>query len=174
LALAPVLLLFAWQGRPHAFLACLCVSLASDLVDGYLARRLHQKSELGAKLDSWGDLATYTAFGVGAWWLWPDVIRSEGPFVAVVVASYALPTLLALAKFRRVTSYHTWGAKLSSVLMGAGLLLLFGFQTPWVFRVAAVVLLIAEVEEIAITMVLREWRADVPSVVHAVRLQRAH
>ena len=173
LVLAPVLLLLAWQGQPRIFLVCLCVSLASDLVDGFLARRLHQKSELGAKLDSRGDLATYLVFGVGAWWLWPHVIRAEAWWVAVAVASYTLPSLLAFVKFGRLTSYHTRGAKLSAVLMGTALLLLFAWQIPWIFRLATVVLLVAEVEEIAITIVLREWHADVPSLAAALRLARA-
>ena len=173
LALAPVLLLLAWEHRPRAFLVCLCVSLASDLIDGFLARRLHQRSELGAKLDSWGDLATYTVLGIGAWWLWPAVIRNQAPFAAVVVASYILPSLLALLKFKRLTSYHTWGAKLSALIMGPALLLLFAWDAPWLFRVATVVPAVAEIEEMAITVVLREWRADVPSVAHALRLVHA-
>ena len=171
--LAPILLLLAWQHRPTIFLLCAAVSLASDLVDGFLARRLQQKSELGAKLDSWGDLATYVVFAVGAWWLWPDVICAEAGWVVVVVASYTLPSLLALLKFGRLTSYHTRGAKLSAVLMGPALLLLFGWQIPWVFHLAAAVLLVAEIEEIAITFVLREWHADVSSLAEALRLARA-
>ena len=172
--LAPALLSLAWQQQARAFLICLCVSLASDLLDGFLARRLHQRSDLGAKLDSWGDLATYTALGVGAWWLWPDVIRAEAVFVVVLVVSYTLPSLLALAKFRRLTSYHTRGAKLSAVLMGPAVLLLFVWQASWLFRVATVVLAIAEIEEIAITFVLREWRTDVPSLLDALRPDRSH
>jgi CDP-diacylglycerol--glycerol-3-phosphate 3-phosphatidyltransferase len=173
LLLAPILLLLAWRRRPATFLLCAAVSLASDLVDGFLARQLHQKSELGAKLDSWGDLATYLVLGVGAWWLWPQVIRAEAGWVVVVVASYTLPSLLALAKFRRLTSYHTRGAKLSAVLMGPALLLLFAWQIPWLFHFATAVLLAAEVEEIAITIVLHEWHADVSSLAAAMRLARA-
>ena len=173
LVLAPVLLVLAWTQQPRAFLICLCVSLASDLLDGFLARRLHQRSELGAKLDSWGDLATYTVLGIGAWWLWPDVIRAEAPFVGVLLASYTLPSLLALAKFKRLTSYHTWGAKVSAVLMGPAVLLLFAWQAAWLFRVATVVLAIAEIEEVAITLVLREWHADVPSLFDALQLGRS-
>ena len=169
-----MLLALAWTQQPRSFLVCLCVSLASDLLDGFLARRLHQRSELGAKLDSWGDLATYTVLGIGAWWLWPDVIRAEALFVGVLVASYTLPSLLALVKFRRLTSYHTWGAKLSAVLMGPAVLLLFAWQASGLFRVATVVLAIAEIEEVAITLVLREWHADVPSLFDALRLDRSH
>jgi phosphatidylglycerophosphate synthase len=172
LVLAPLLLLLAWEQLPGVFLVGLCVSLASDLVDGFLARHLHQRSELGAKLDSWGDLATYLVFGIGAWWLWPHVIRAEAAWVVMVVVSYTLPSVLALAKFGRLTSYHTRGAKLSALLMGPALLLLFGWQIAWAFRIAAAVLLIAEIEEIAITIVLREWHADVPSFAAALRLAR--
>jgi cardiolipin synthase len=80
--------------------------------------------------------------------------------------------VLALAKFGRLTSYHTRGAKLSALLMGPALLLLFGWQIAWAFRVATAVLLIAEIEEIGITIVLREWHADVPSFAAALRLAR--
>jgi hypothetical protein len=40
--------------------------------------------------------------------------------------------------------------------------------------VATVVLAIAEIEEIAITLVLRQWHADVPSLLDALRLDRSH
>jgi len=173
LLLAPPLLLLAWQRHPTMFLLCAAVSLTSDLVDGFLARHLQQNSELGAKLDSWGDLLTYVALGVGAWWLWPHVIRAEAGWVALVVASYTLPSLVGLVKFGRLTSYHTRGAKLSAMLMGPALLVLFAWQIAWAFRVAAVVLLAAEIEEIAITIVLREWHADVPSLAAARGLARA-
>jgi hypothetical protein len=39
------------------------------------------------------------------------------------------------------------------------------------FRIAACVLVLAELEEIAITATLREWRANVPTLWHARRLR---
>ena len=60
LALVPVLVGLAYlPQRGEAFLGVLAVSLLSDVLDGYLARKLGQASELGAKLDSWGDMLTY-------------------------------------------------------------------------------------------------------------------
>ncbi len=170
---APFLLLLAWRGLAPAFLACFAASLLSDVADGMLARGLHQRTELGAKLDSWGDLATYAVLPFAVWWLWPDLIRQEARFVTAVVVSYVVPTVVGLIKFRRLTSYHTRGAKLSALLMGPALLLLFGWGFPWVFRLAALVLALAELEEIAITVVLPEWRADVPSLRSALRITRA-
>lgn len=55
LALVPVLVALAYFGEAQAFLAVLAVSLLSDAFDGYIARKLNQTTELGARLDSWGD-----------------------------------------------------------------------------------------------------------------------
>lgn len=172
LAAAPVLLVFAWLQMPAPFLVLFVCTLLSDAVDGFLARRLNQTSALGARLDSWGDFAIYMTAPVCAWWLWPELIRREAPFVAAVVASFTLPVALGFLKFRRLTSYHTWGAKLSAWLLGAGALLLFAGGPAWPFRLAVSVLVLAELEEIAITAVLPEWRANVPSLLHALRVRR--
>jgi len=172
LALAPVLLVLAWTGRPTAFLAVLVVALASDACDGFLARRLRQATALGTRLDSWGDLAIYTLVPLCAWWLWPDLLRREAPVVAAAVAAYALPIAIGALRYGRLTSYHTWGAKLSAVLLGTSALLLFAGGPALPFRIATCVLVLAELEEIAITATLPVWRANVPTWWHARRLRR--
>jgi CDP-diacylglycerol--glycerol-3-phosphate 3-phosphatidyltransferase len=167
-----VLLVLAWTGQPTPFLATLIVALASDAFDGHLARRLGQASALGTRLDSWGDLAIYALLPVCAGWLWPDLLRREAPFVAAVVAAYALPIAIGFARYRRLTSYHTWGAKLSAVLVGTSALVLFAGGPALPFRIATCVLVLAEVEEIAITATLPAWRANVATLWHARRLRR--
>jgi CDP-diacylglycerol--glycerol-3-phosphate 3-phosphatidyltransferase len=173
LVMAPILLALAWFGYPRAFLVCFTGSLLSDMADGFLARARHQTSELGAKLDSWGDLAMYLTLPLSAWWLWSDLILREWPWVALALGSFVIPTLVGLAKYGRLTSYHTYGAKLSALIMGPAMLVLFAFDYPWPFRLAALIFLLAEIEEIAITAVLPEWHADVRSLVHARRIAGA-
>jgi phosphatidylglycerophosphate synthase len=172
LVLAPVLVWLAWTGHPRAFLAALCVSLLSDLTDGWFARRFDQATHLGTLLDSYGDFATYLTVPVCAWWLWPDLIRREGWYAAAVVAAYVFPIMLGFLKYGRLTAYHTYGAKLSAVVVGASALALFAGGPPWPFRIATWVLVLAELEEIAITTILPAWHANVPSIVHARRLAR--
>ncbi|MDD2321013.1 MAG: CDP-alcohol phosphatidyltransferase family protein [Geobacteraceae bacterium] len=172
LASVPFLLALAWGGHDKAFLLLLVCALLTDLADGYLARRLHQESELGAKLDSWGDFALYISTPFSAWMLWPELILREAPYVAAVLASFVVPILIGFVKYHRLTSYHTWGAKLSAVLMGCGTLLLFAGGPAVLFHLATAVLVLTQIEEISITMVLPEWRSNVPSLVHALRLVR--
>jgi CDP-diacylglycerol--glycerol-3-phosphate 3-phosphatidyltransferase len=165
-------LYFASIGNAPAFLSLLCLALFTDSIDGAIARRLKQDSVVGAQLDSLGDLATYSTLPICAWLLWPDIIRRESVFVTMAIFSYVLPVIVGLARYRRVTSYHTWGAKLSAVLMGAAVLVLFLDWSPWPFRIFTPVAALAGLEEIAITFTLPVWRANVPSLRHAMRIRR--
>ncbi|TDB36123.1 MAG: CDP-alcohol phosphatidyltransferase family protein [Deltaproteobacteria bacterium] len=59
--LAPLLLVAAATDLPGPFLFLFLLSLVSDALDGFLARRLNQVSELGAQLDSWAPNSTVGA-----------------------------------------------------------------------------------------------------------------
>jgi len=169
--MAPILFAMAWLQRPMLFLTILAFALLTDCVDGLVARRLGQLTDFGARLDSWADFATYMTMPVCAWWLWPDVMRREGPFVAAVLASYLVPVLFGLCKYRRLPSHHTWGAKTSAVMMGTSVVILFSGLSPWPFRLATPFTVMASVEDMAITAILPRWQANVPTVWRALALR---
>ena len=166
---APVMLFLAWIDQPVGFLVLLAITLSTDALDGYLARRQSWQSELGTKLDSWGDFTTYITVALGAWWLWPDIIRREAIFVGLALGGYLVPIAIGFAKYRRLTSYHTWAAKLSAVVMSIAALLLFLTDIAWPFRCAAILMVLEAVEEIAITLILPEWKSNIPTLWHARR-----
>jgi CDP-diacylglycerol--glycerol-3-phosphate 3-phosphatidyltransferase len=95
LGLVPVLVWLASAQKSELFLLVLVVSLVSDVLDGYLARRLNQASELGAKLDSWGDILTYAAMILGLHLIWPDIFAKQAEFLFAAMLSFTLPTLFA-------------------------------------------------------------------------------
>jgi CDP-diacylglycerol--glycerol-3-phosphate 3-phosphatidyltransferase len=166
---SPVLLALAWNGETALFLVLFGIGLVSDLLDGVLARWLGLESNFGAQLDQWGDFALWVSFVVGAMWLWPEVVRREAPYAALGIACLLLPTAVAYAKYRSVPGYHTWLAKLTSVLMGITVPLLLIFDFAWPFRIAVFSLVLSAADEIAITWLLPECRHDVASVLHALR-----
>jgi CDP-diacylglycerol--glycerol-3-phosphate 3-phosphatidyltransferase len=87
---------------------------------------------------------------------------------ALEVARYAFD----LARFGREASYHMWSSKLWGVLLFAGFLEVMVFDRVGVLAAAAIYWGIAcDLEGLAISMVLTEWRNDVPSIVHALRLR---
>jgi CDP-diacylglycerol--glycerol-3-phosphate 3-phosphatidyltransferase len=171
IAMVPVLGGLAWNGMGAAFLVALVVSLTSDVLDGWIARKSGGATPLGAKLDSWGDLATYVSLPLFAWWLWPEVLRAEAPFMVAGLLAYFAPIAAGLIRWRRITSYHTWAAKGTSVVMGAALLCLFAGGPAWPFQVAVVLLVLEALEELAITATLPRLHSDVPSLWHALRIR---
>jgi hypothetical protein len=94
-------------------------------------------------------------------------------FVIAALIAFVAPTSIGLMKFHRITSYHTRLAKLVAIVMGAGLILYLGFGVPALFQGAVLFLLVEAIEEIAITAVLPEWRADVSSLFAALKIARA-
>lgn len=168
LLMVPALGALAWTARPGIFLLALLASLGSDVLDGWLARRSGVSSPTGAKLDSWGDLATYASLPLFAWWLWPELLRAELPWLVGAIGAYALPIVVGLVRFGRLTSYHTWLAKGTAVGMAAALFVLFLGGPAWPFHVAVLLLGVEALEEIAITCVLRRLTSDVPTLWHAV------
>lgn len=172
LSLVPVLLWLAWNGYAKTFLICLIVSVLTDAADGFIARRFNQITNLGAKLDSWADLATSLSLPFCGWWLRPDVVRQEAPFLAAGILLYLTAIVAGFVKFRRLTSYHTWGGKLSAIVVAAAVIVFFANGPGWPFRIAMPIVILACLEEIAITTVLPARRANVPSFWHALRIRR--
>ncbi|MCK9635628.1 MAG: CDP-alcohol phosphatidyltransferase family protein [Methylobacter tundripaludum] len=161
---APVLLWLAWHGHGIAFMALLAVAFLTDLLDGMAARLTGQVTEFGATLDSWADVVNYLTIALCCWWLWPDMVGRELLYVSLIVASCLLPALAGFFKFGRFTSYHTWAVKIAAGAMGLTLYVLFLGGPAWPFRVAAVICIIAAVEEIAITLILPEPESNLRSV----------
>jgi len=164
LALVPLLVGLASAQRGDIFLVVLAVSLLSDVLDGYLARKLGLVSELGAKLDSWGDILTYAAMILGLHLIWPDIFDKQAEFLFAAMMSFILPTLLAFRKFGAYPSYHTWGAKLAAVLMAPAYYVLILADADSFFRVVILFHLLVAAEEMAITFILNRPRSNVGSV----------
>ena len=169
LVLAPVLLVLAWTATERVFLIVLTVAYLSDAVDGPIARRTMQQTRLGPKLDTWADVAIYLSVPLGAWWLWPDLIRRELLYCALIIASIVLPLLAGLSKFRVTTSYHTWLVKIAAICTAISSLLLFLQITPLPFRVSSVLCVLAGLEEILITLALTQPRSNVRSLWHVLK-----
>jgi len=172
IVVAPFLIVAGYAGDKYLFLGLLAAALLTDALDGYLARRLGQTSELGNRLDSLGDFAVYLAVPLALWMLWPELIRRHFFFFGTAVAAFALPILVGLVKYRRLTCYHTWGAKISAVLLAVTTpVLLFG-GPAWAFHMAVMILVLAELEEVVITFTLSTWQGNVPSLWHARKLNQ--
>ncbi len=167
--IAPLMFAFAFLGMENWFLGALVFSGFTDIIDGFLARRLNMITALGAHLDSWGDFTIYTTMAICAWIMWPGITQRELVSYALILFSFLLPVLVGLVKFGKLTGYHTWSVKVAVFVTFVGYIALYAELATWPFVLASVLCVIAGAEEILITIALREERTDVRSLLAALR-----
>jgi phosphatidylglycerophosphate synthase len=172
LALAPTLVVLARTGAPGVVLAiALVAGFVSDVLDGVVARRAGVVTPFLRRLDSSVDTVFYLGVAYAAWHRHPDALRALALPILVVIGAEMLNYALAYAKFRREASYHARSAKLWGLLLFLALLLLLATGSSALLPLALAAGLLAEAETLAITLVLRGWRHDVPSVWNALRVR---
>ncbi|HUP81693.1 MAG TPA: CDP-alcohol phosphatidyltransferase family protein [Pirellula sp.] len=167
------LIYFAITNKTLVFVAVFIALSLSDWIDGRLARWLNQRTNFGARLDSFADSILYGSLLFGMIWMRWEVLQHEAIWWITGLCSYALTTGAGLWKYGRIPSYHTNGAKISQwfILLGAVSLLLD--YSTWPFRIAILAGTITNLEATAITWILPEWRADVLSIAHAGTIVRS-
>ncbi len=158
------LLVIAIAGLRWLFIATYFVLIVSDLVDGPLARWLKQKSALGALLDSVADAFLNFCLIVGASILCWEILRHEFIWISVAIVLYVVGIGIAFSKFGRLPAYHTWAAKTTQWLAAIAAVSLILDWSVWPLRVAAIGATLTNLETIAITMTLKQWRTDVLSL----------
>lgn len=172
--MAPLLLYLAIEQQPVVYICVLLFTVFTDALDGYLARKLNAVSELGARLDSWGDFIVYTTMAISAWLLWPDIISREQFYVIIIICSFTIPVLTGLLKFKKLTSYHTISVKIAVGITILSYILLFTGLLNWPVKVAAICCLYAGIEQILITLMSHKKKTvDVKSIWHVLKENRS-
>jgi len=171
LAAAPLLIFLALDHQPGPFKWLLAVSFFTDAIDGYLARRYKVTSILGSRLDSIADDFTIIAAIIGLFIFKSGFIRQELILFGLLLGLYILQTGLALIRYKKITSFHTYMAKIAAVMQGIFLLLMFFLPEPpyAVFYTAAIITLLDLTEEIILVLILPRWQADVKGLYWVIK-----
>ena len=156
------LILFKWL---------LGISFFTDLIDGYLARKLNVQSSFGARLDSVADDLTVLAGIIGMYLFKRTFFDEQLMLLVVMLGLFLVQTVIALFRYGKTTSFHTYLAKIAAILQGSFLILLFFLEQPpyLLFYLAAFITTLELLEEIIITFMLPEWKTDVKGVFHVMR-----
>lgn len=172
-ALAPLMVYLAhYAPRPAWFAACLVAALLSDIFDGVIARRLDVATPALRRLDSIADSIFYAAAIYVVWVLNPQVILDHLGPLALLLALEGIRYAFDFWKFRREASYHMWSSKLWGLVLFVAFfaVLVLDRAEPWV--AAAIWLgILADTEGLLISAVLPNWKNDVPTLFHALRIR---
>ena len=127
---APVLVLLIFTHQVNVFKWLLAISFFTDLIDGWLARRFKATSVLGARLDSIADDLTIVAGMVAIVVLKQAFLKQQMVFFIILFALYLIQIILALLRYGKVSSFHTYSAKLAALMQGSFFILLFLLPQP--------------------------------------------
>ena len=163
LAASLLLLYLVLLKREDIFKWLLGLSFFTDAIDGFLARKYKVVSVAGARIDSIADDLTVLMAVIGVVVLKPEFIRQELNLIIVLLVLYLLQTIMALTRYGKISSFHTYLAKIAALFQGMFFVLLF-FLPQWpmlLFYVASAMTILDLVEEIILVLLLPEWKTDV-------------
>lgn len=172
--LMPTALTAALADSKPWFVVLLAVALATDAIDGFIARWLQAESDFGRKLDSAADYLTLLLGLAGIALLWPDIMHRELPWVAAGLTMFFAVIVFGFLRLGRAPCYHTWLAKVAAVSCALSLVPLLGEWTATPFHVAMVLQVIGGLEELAIALLVPWHVGEVPTAWHALRIRRRH
>lgn len=151
----------------------LVIGVLSDVLDGVIARRLGIATPGLRVADSMADLCFWLAQLFVAVRFYPEAAYAVRYDVLLLMAGECLGHGVSLLRFGRAASTHSYLSKLWGLSLLAAFLQLYlsgGFGSFW--RACLVIGLVSQFEVAAIVALLPEWRSDVPTVRHALRLRR--
>jgi phosphatidylglycerophosphate synthase len=174
-ALGPVVVVLALTHQESGWFAtCLILALLSDYFDGVIARHLRIATADLRRLDSIADSIFYVAALFAAWHLRSELLLPYLPSLGVLFALEIARYALDYRKFGKEASYHMWSSKAWGLALFTGFFALLVYDVAgWPVSVAIYVGIVADLEGLAISLVLPRWQADVPTIFHAIRLRAA-
>ncbi len=172
IAMVPALFACAIASRPTAFALVFLLALATDVLDGPVARAGGTASERGGQFDSTADALLYLSVPALSWYVYPEARLAIGGSLLLIAICFAIPPLAGWIRFARLPSYHTRLARAAAVALGVAFVgyVLWGWR--WPIRAAAALLVLSTLEEVAITWILPQWTHPVSSVTQAWHLAR--
>lgn len=173
MAAAPFLLLLLWLEQRELFTWLLLISYSTDMIDGFLARKLKITSARGSQLDSIGDQITFIIGLMGLLIFEYDFIMANYILILIAFGPYAIQMLIAYSKYGKATAFHTYLAKLSALLQGIFILWALFFEPTYgLFYCMLIIGLLETIEEVTLILMYDNWASDVKGIYWALKDKR--
>lgn len=173
IAITPAVLCMIFQEHRTAFAALVVSSLITDIFDGMIARRWHQETELGTKLDSCADLVTYGLVLCGMLVFERAFIAAHAAAFGLMVGFYLASQAVSLARFHRPINLHLYSSKAMAVVLGVFFCLYFLVAyIPALFYGMVVLSILNNIEEILVLSLLPEQRSNVHGLYGVLQKRR--
>ncbi len=157
----PVIVFSLVMKNDPLFTWLICISLITDILDGWIARAFDMQTEIGAKLDSIADMGTYIAAISGIIVFKSVEIQPHLFSFYAFVGLFIFSHLLSVIKFGRFPSLHLYSWKIGGYIQGFFffVLFVFGFYAPFYFLMVTWGIS-AFLEHIIIQLIIKEMKSN--------------
>lgn len=171
---SPLLIFLIFLDQLNIFKWLLLASFSTDAIDGRLARKYKAVSILGSKLDSIGDDLTVLVGIIALLKTNPEFIKEQAFVMIGLLGLFFIQLSLSLFKYKKLSSFHTYLAKMAAVSQGFFLLSVFFFETIFypLFYTALVITAFELIEEIILTLLLPKWKNDVKGLYWVLKKEK--
>ena len=172
--LCPAIVLGARRGWDGKWLGLIVlVALVDDIYDGILARRWGTDTEGLRRADSAADTVFYLGVAAALWFRETQLLRGNWHLLAALLTLEIMRHAYDLFKFRRAAAYHSYLAKTWGLVMGVGVIAVLSFGGPrWLVWMSLMVGIAANLEGLAMSLMLPHWRHDVKTLAVAWKLRK--
>ena len=155
------------------FAICIFVALLSDVYDGVLARRWQIDTENLRRWDTRADTLFYLCVFVVAMMRYPEAFQNRWLMIAALITAEVVQHVFAAVKYGRHASYHSIISKIWGLMMAGSMVALLGFGVNnWFMDLTILWGICCNVQGIVMTLLLPTWHRDIPTLVHAWKLQK--
>ena len=167
-----LLLFLMWIGvfqeKPTYYLAFgLILCGITDFLDGFLARKLNQITEIGSRLDSWADNFLLISGIIWTVMLLPQIFTENKFIFLSTLGAYITFLLIGFIKFGRFANLHLYLSKLTTVILYLFIVHAFfiGAYSKSLFYLTIGISLVSAIEGIIIFLISSEVNENIGSLI---------
>ncbi len=167
---SPVLVSLIFLNQRGLFFFIFVISLFTDILDGFFARKFNLESKTGALLDSIGDIATLITGIIGiAIFEQHFVFQHHIPIISIF-GFYFFQKCLSIWRYGKISSFHTYTAKMTAHVQGIFFISLFCFGTNlWLFYTVVVMSTLTFIEDSILVCLLPKWQTNVKGLLWVLK-----
>ena len=154
------LMFFLWDNRWMLFLLVLVIGL-TDIVDGYVARKLKNPTVLGAWLDSIADFVFFISFIVLAVIFESDYIVELQYFIGIIILTKLLSGFTGLMKYKQPGFLHTIGNKIACTVIISGICFFVLFKNTIIVKIGLYISILSALEEFLIMLIGNTYKPNI-------------
>lgn len=157
LLIFPVILWLAATRNEKPFVILICISLITDALDGFIARKFNLVTKFGAQIDNMADFVTFFLAIYGLFVFRWEFVRPHVWILFIFMGVLLFSYVLGLLKFRKMPGLHIYSCVATGYIQGLFFFVLFADRFYlWLYYFAIGFGTLAYLEKNVILMIIDE------------------